>query len=237
MDGFIGRKGELNTLQTVLGQRSASFIVVNGRRRIGKSRLIAEFAKSYTYYVFNGLPPRKGITVEDQRKEFMRQFREQFEFPSVTVSDWGDIFSLLGQQTKQGRIVILFDEITWMAIDDPDFLGKLKIAWDTQFSKNSKLILFLCGSVSSWIEKNLLSSTAYLGRPTLHIQLDELPLADCKRFWGAKAEAISAYEKFKILSVTGGVPRYLELINPNLTAEDNIRNLFFKKESALYRYR
>lgn len=120
-----------------------------------------------------------------------------------------------------------------MAFDDPTFLAKLKTAWDDYFSKNPELTLILCGSVSSWIRDNIINDTAFLGRITLDMSLDELPLNVCNEFWGAQKEKISAYEKLKLLSVTGGVPRYLELIKPNLTAEENIRQMCFIKESML----
>jgi len=233
MDGFIGRDRELAKLERLLELRSASLVIISGRRRIGKSRLISEFGKGYKFYKFVGLVPRKDSTAQTQRDEFMRQFREQFDLPIAGISDWGDLFTILAKQTSRGRIVILLDEITWIADGDADFLGKLKTAWDDHFSKNSKLILIICGSVSSWIETNLISSSAYLGRPTLHIKLGELPLFHCDKFWRNNGAFISAYEKLKILAVTGGVPRYLELVNTKLTSEENIRNLFFDKDSVL----
>lgn len=234
MDSFLGRAPELKKINKILELRSASLVVINGRRRIGKSRLIAEFAKPYTFYQFAGLAPREGIQAQDQRNEFMRQFDEQFHIPIAGITDWGALFMLLAKQTQQGRVIILFDEISWMAKGDADFLGKLKTVWDDHLSKNAELILFLCGSVSSWIEDNLLGNTAFLGRPTLHITLKELSLPDCNHFWNNENDFISAYEKLKILSITGGVPRYLELINPKLTAEENIKTLFFDKDSALF---
>ena len=115
-----------------------------------------------------------------------------------------------------------------MATGDPNFLGKLKIAWDMHFSDNPKLVLILCGSVSAWIEKNILSNTGYLGRPSLQMTLDELPLEDCYKFWKNTQGNISAYEILKVLAVTGGVPRYLELVNPQMRAEDNITKYIFK---------
>lgn len=121
-----------------------------------------------------------------------------------------------------------------MAIGDPNFLGKLKIAWDMHFSHNPQLVFILCGSVSAWIEKNILSNTGYLGRPSLHMTLDELPLEDCYKFWKNTQGNISAYEILKVLAVTGGVPRYLELVNPQMSAENNITNLCFNANSALY---
>ena len=233
MPDFIGRQVELNALNTLLELRQASLVVMNGRRRIGKSRLIAEFAKPYPFYKFTGLAPHPDMTAQDQRNEFMRQFNEYFGIPIAGITDWGVLLTLLAKQTQSGRVVILFDEISWMADGDVTFLPKLKTLWDDLFSKNSALILFLCGSVSTWIEENLIASTAFLGRPTMHIQLKELILSECAQFWDDGMPACTAYEKLKTLSVTGGVPRYLELMNPKQTAEDNIRRLFFSKESML----
>lgn len=230
---FIGRNRELAQMNSMLTRSVASMIVIRGRRRIGKSRLIKEFIKPFKSYVFMGLPPTEAITAQDQRNEFSRQFKQQFSF-STSAEDWSDLFFLLAKQCVHGRVVIVFDEISWMASGDQHFLGKLKTAWDLYFSENPELILILCGSVSAWIEKNILSNTGYLGRPSLHMTIDELPLEDCYKFWKNKENNLSTFEILKVLSVTGGVPRYLELVNPSVSAEENIRNLCFNKNSALY---
>lgn len=230
---FIGRKHELAQMNSVLARPAANMIVIRGRRRIGKSRLIKEFIKPFKSYIFMGLPPTETITAQDQRDEFNRQFKQQFSF-SLASDDWGDLFTALAKQCVTGRVVIVFDEISWMATGDQHFLGKLKTVWDLHFSENPELILILCGSVSAWIEKNILSSTGYLGRPGLHMTVDELPLDDCYKFWKNKENNLSTFEILKVLAITGGVPRYLELINPCVTAEDNIRNLCFNENGALY---
>lgn len=232
---FIGRETELKALKELLKKKTASLAIIQGRRRIGKSRLIQEFAKGEKFYSFMGLEPSKETDAQTQRDEFCRQLGEQCGLPGLHMKDWGDIFSLLAKQASKGRVILLLDEISWMAFDDPTFLGKLKNAWDTQFSKNSKLILILCGSVSSWIEKNIISSTAFLGRPSFYLNLEELPLEACNYFWGKYRDRISAYEKLKVLSVTGGVPRYLEFIMPTLSAEENIKQMCFLKTSPLFK--
>lgn len=229
---FVGRKSELAQMNNLLARPAANMFVIRGRRRIGKSRLIKEFAKPYKAYFFMGLAPKESITAQDQRNEFSRQFKEQFGF-SVHSQDWGDLFTRLAKQCQQERVIVVFDEITWMATGDPLFLGKLKTAWDMHFSDNPKLVLILCGSVSAWIENNILSDTGYLGRPSLQMTLRELPLEDCYKFWKNTRGNISAYEILKVLAVTGGVPRYLELINPMISAEDNITELCFKDNAAL----
>ena len=73
----------------------------------------------------------------------------------------------LAQKTQEGPVLIVLDEITWMGFKDHEFLGHLKNAWDLCFSKNPNLILALSGSMSAWIEDNILSSTGFLGRESL----------------------------------------------------------------------
>ncbi len=230
---FIGRKRELKSLSKLLKKGAASLVVVQGRRRIGKSRLIEEFAKDHTFYQFSGIPPTNSTTHKSQLSDFANQLSRQTGLPEINARDWNDLFIFLHEKTNSGRVIILFDEISWMGSKDPDFLGKLKNAWDIYFKKNPQLILILCGSVSSWIEKNIISSTGYLGRISYTLTLEELPLKDCNEFWQTRGFYVSPFEKLKLLSVTGGVPRYLELITPSLSAEENIKDLCFTKGGPL----
>ena len=235
MKTFIGRQQELAELELLLDKKVASLVAIRGRRRIGKSRLIEEFGKSAKFYEFSGLPPTKQTTAKKQRSEFVRQFKEKYGYSSVEVDDWGDIFSLLAKQTARGRVIILLDEISWMGSKDPTFLGKLKIAWDLYFKKNPQLILILCGSVSAWIEKNILSHTGFLGRISLSMEIEELPLPDCQKLLEQLGCKYSPYEFFKLLGVTGGIPRYLEEIKRKLTVDENIKKICFQKNGLLYR--
>jgi len=232
---FVGRKKELESLNGLWKKNIASFVVIKGRRRIGKSRLIEKFAENIHFVSFSGLPPHPKIKAQDQRDEFARQLGRIFRIPTPYCKDWGDLFWHLAHHTQKGPVIISLDEISWMGMKDPTFLGKLKTAWDQYFKKNPQLILIVCGSVSSWIDKNILSSTGFVGRIDLVISLGELSLSECNQFWGKQTKNISAYEKFKILSITGGVPRYLENIIPSINAEELIRQLCFTPEGFLFR--
>lgn len=233
MTSFIGREAELKTLEGVSRKNSASLIVLKGRRRIGKSRLIEEFAKSQQFYSFTGLPPTSETTAQSQREAFAKQFKKAFNVSPEKIDDWWDLLWSVAELTKEDKTIILFDEISWMGSKDADFLGKLKTVWDNYFKKNSKLILILCGSISSWIEENILSSTGFMGRLSLTLTLEELPLHECNKFWNTY-KSLSAYEKFKVLAVTGGIPRYLEEVQSHLPAEENIRQLSFNKSGILF---
>lgn len=234
MTKFIGRERELGLLKDLRYKDSASLVVITGRRRVGKSRLIAEFSRDMQRIMISGLPPTTGITAKTQRIEFAAQMARALQAPEMHSDDWGTLFWNLAEQTKHAKVVILLDEISWLGMKDPTFLGKLKNAWDLHFSKNSNLILILCGSISSWIEKNIISSTGFMGRISLKLNLKELPLTACNDFFGKYKNNISAFEKFKILSVTGGIPQYLEHILPRYSAEENIKKMCFIKEGVLF---
>ena len=231
---FFGREKELRLLRDRMTKRSASFVAIRGRRRIGKSRLIAEFSKEFSKkYFFTGLPPSDKKAAQSQRNEFVRQMKKQ-GLPGMSGEDWGDIFWGLGKVCENGPVLIVLDEIAWIGSKDPEFLGKLKVAWDQYFEVNPQLVLVIASSVSSWIDKNILKSTGFFGRVDLTLTLKELPLKDCVKFWGKRGKSISAYEKLKILGVTGGVPKYLDAIDPKKTAEENIQELCFTDSGLLF---
>jgi hypothetical protein len=233
MGNFIGREPELKFLNKLFEKNSASLIVIRGRRRVGKSRLVEEFAKEYKFCRFSGVPPTNSTTAQSQRDEFASQLGSILGISGIKSDDWNTLFILLSKEIQKGKVVLLFDEISWMGSKDPEFLGKLKTAWDIYFKKNDKLIFILCGSASFWIEENILNNTGFLGRISHTLTVEELPLKDCKLFWGRRGKHISAYEKFQVLSVIGGIPKYLEEIDPAMTAEQNIKKLCFTKGGLL----
>jgi len=230
---FIGREDQLQKLHDLLSKKTASIVVIKGRRRVGKSRLIEEFCHGMQSYTFSGLAPEDHITAQDQRNEFAHQLHYQTDVEELKTTNWSELFNKLAENVKTERKIVVFDEITWMAQDDPAFLAKLKNAWDLHLKKNPRLIFILCGSVSAWIEKNLISSTGYFGRISQKITLKELPLHHCNAMLNAIGFTRSSLEKFIILSLTGGIPWYLEQINPNYSAPDNIKRLCFDADGLL----
>ena len=231
---FVGRKEELELLNDLIQKKSASLITIQGRRRIGKSRLVEEFAKKYKFIEISALAPSKNTSADLQRFAFAQQLSKYFPIDKLDSSDWMPIFSFLAQHVAQGRYVILFDEISWMGSCDPDFIAKLKNAWDIEFKYNPQLIMVLCGSVSIWIQEHIIQSTAFLGRLSLTLKLNELSLEECNEFLNEIGFVKQPHERLKILSITGGIPRYLEEIKPNKTADQNIIDLCFKKSGILF---
>lgn len=236
MSTFIGREQERNEFRAILAKKTSSLVTCQGRRRIGKSRFIRECAKKADgFFEFSGLPPRPGLTKQEQLAVFAEQLARQSKAPRLTLDDWATAFQLLASQLPaKGTVVILLDEISWMGIGEPDFAGYIKNAWDNLFSRRAKTVVVLCGSVSSWIEENILNSTGFVGRCSWQFHLQPLKLHECEQFWGRSASRISTTEKLRFLAVIGGIPRYLEELNPKQTAEQNISRLCFHPSGMLF---
>jgi hypothetical protein len=231
---FLGRKQELSRLSRLKRLKKASLVVIKGRRRVGKSTLVREFAKRKRLISLSGLPPASGMTQQKQRDEFGDQLCIQLGLPRVSFSTWSDAFRFLGSRIgNEEEVILLFDEISWMGGLDPSFLGSLKTWWDQEASGKQGLVLILCGSISIWIEKNILRSTGFVGRISLVIHLKPLSLQESVCFLRKKGFSGSIYEILKILSVTGGIPWYLDLIDPKETADQNIYELCFEPASQL----
>jgi hypothetical protein len=232
---FFGRERELEEFRQLMKKPTSSLVVCQGRRRIGKSTFFKHAAKDADHFLqFEGLAPRSGITKQVQLDAFAQRLATQTRAPKLELTSWPQAFQLLSSLLPtSGWTVLLLDEISWMATGEPDFAGQLKVAWDSYFSNRSRLIVVLCGSVSSWIETNILQSTGFVGRTSWTVQLPPLPLPACNQFWRGKS--VSALEKLKVLSVTGGVPRYLEEMDPAQTAEQTIERLCFHPGGPLFK--
>lgn len=233
---FIGREEELALLGRLWNKSCASLVTCRGRRRIGKSRLIEEFAlRSQSAFIcLDGLAPRVGLDNAAQLKNFHIKLSQYTQVQNIP-DNWYEAFSRLNACIDdQRRTVILLDELSWMGMYDPDFPGYLKSAWDSFFKKHDRLIMVLCGSVSTWITENILNNTAFVGRRSCDILLGELSLHDSLKFWGSKLPRWSTEELTAILSITGGIPRYLEEIDTSLTADENIRQMCFTPSGILF---
>lgn len=238
MSTFIGRGRELAKLKELVRLDVSSLVVIKGRRRVGKSRLATEFAGTLTSYqtiLLTGLAPDVHTTAESEREDFALQLARALSIPAPRADDWNTLLWALADRTAKGRWVIILDEINWLGTKDPTFLPKLKSAWDLYFSKNNKLILILSGSLTSWIDRNILHSTGFVGRVHLDLTLDELPLHDCARFLSGAKHPLSSHERFRIVAVTGGVPSYLERVDPTTSADANIHRLCFTPDGFLFR--
>jgi AAA+ ATPase superfamily predicted ATPase len=237
MKPFFGRAQELSELDATARLPGAKFIVIKGRRRVGKSRLAQEFGKRHpdmALYYLTGLPPSDPPAAQRERENFASQLSRVFKIPKPTSDNWDELLWHLADRVKSGNAILVLDEINWIGHADRKFSSKLWALWETELSGLSNFILILSGSLAGWIDDQFSSHTGYLGRISWNTTLDELPLRDALLFFGVRRARISIYEQLTILLITGGIPRYLEEIDPRQTAEENIKRLCFSQAGLLF---
>lgn len=233
MKPFVGRAYELKQLSDLRASDQARLVVIKGRRRIGKSRLVQEFARNQVFLSFSGIAPIEKVTAQDQRDTFAMQLSKITQTPPQTFTNWEEAFNVLTQHISHQPTVILFDEISWMGSCDPTFVPKLKNWWDLKLQQFPQVVLVFCGSVSTWIEENIINSTSFFGRISLYIELLELYINESYDFLKINGINYPAYDTFRLLSITGGVPWYLEQIVRNQTVDENITRLCFQPNGLL----
>ena len=236
MQRFFGRERIFQMLDDLWGKNVSSFVTCRGRRRVGKSTLIERFAErsGARFIKIEGSKPNDKTTDEDERRAFALQLAAQSEAETTCPDNWLNAFIRLYKEIDdETRTVVLLDEVSWMGCFDNMFSATLKIAWDNYLKKRSHLIFVVCGSVSTWIRDNIIDNKAFYGRRSLDLVIPELPLAECIKFWGEKRECVSEREILDVLAVTGGIPRYLEELNPSLSCEENLRRMCFVPNSPL----
>ena len=233
---FFGRERQLEDLKALWGKRVSSLCTCRGRRRIGKSTLIEQFARisNARFIKIEGVRPKEGYTNEDELSAFAIQLAAQTGAEETVPKNWLSAFIRLDKEIRDNeKTVVLIDEVSWFGYYDQMFSDMVKIAWDNYWKKHDRLIVVLCGSISGWIKENFIDNGAFYGRRSLDMIVGELPLSQCIKFWGASAGRIELREMLDVLSVTGGVPRYLEEIDPGLSAVENIKKMAFRAKSIL----
>ena len=105
MSDFLGREYEIGLLNNLLSKKTASLVVIKGRRRIGKSRLVEEFAKAHRFYSFSGIPPHQKTTDISEKEAFLKQLKKYFKNVTIENNDWWDMLWFLAEKTKKGRLL------------------------------------------------------------------------------------------------------------------------------------
>jgi predicted AAA+ superfamily ATPase len=219
---FIGRQYETRLIQEKLADTSkAQLIILYGRRRVGKSTLIRKSLKRQKNVLFfEGI---QGRSTRDQIDQFLVDLSTQTGRVKLAAKNWREAFQGLEETIQKGRWFLVLDELPWMAAGRSQMISDLKLFWDRWSSSNRNLVLFLCGSVASFMVKHLIHSKSLHNRKTLEIHLMPLSPAETSLFIPKR----SFWEKAQLYMTLGGIPKYLEQINPRLSIEKNINQLCF----------
>jgi uncharacterized protein len=223
---FIGREAQLASLRRFSEDpRGARMTALYGRRRIGKTRLVREAYQGFRLLQFEGL---EGVSSREQRRHFMKTLHRYSGSVAHRLrgdADWEDLLILLAEYVAGEPTVVFFDEFQWMAAGRGELVSKLKFVWDNYFTARGPIHLVLCGSISSFLVRKVVRSKALYGRIDEIIDLGPLDFASAREGFFASR---SSREALELYLAFGGVPKYLELIDPRRSARRNIADLCFR---------
>ena len=225
---FIGREKELSYLNEFYQKPGVGMTVIYGRRRIGKSTLISEFVKDKKVIFYTATKVGKERNLELFSKQVTDVFLagiQDINFRTIEA-----VFDFIVQNMSDEKMLLVIDELPYWAEKDEVLLSVLQKYIDTVWQdKNLKIIL--CGSALSFMENKVLSEKSPLfGRRDSQIKLEAFDYLDAAHF----VPKYSYEDKAICYGITGGVAKYLSMIDPKKNLDENIVRLFFRTDGYLY---
>ena len=225
---FIGRERELASLRQLYSSDKFEFVVLYGRRRVGKTALINHFIDGKKAIYFMGVESNAKQNLENFSKsiiEYASGIEAETSFASFQAA-LETVFRL----SENERIILAVDEYPYVARASKSLASTLQLLID-KYKDRSKLMLILCGSSMSYMEDHVLAYKAPLyGRRTAQIKLQPFDFEETCRYFGN----FSTEEKALAYGIVGGTPQYLLQMNDRLSIEENVKNTYLNPTSSLY---
>jgi uncharacterized protein len=226
---FVNRVSELALLEKHYHSNRAELFVLYGRRRVGKTELLAHFCEGKPHVFF----------VADQVSEQVLRTNLSMAINdaifgagqvSAVYNTWDDLFNTLARQAQSKRLIVVIDEFLYLVGAYPPLASILQRIWD-QTLKNSQIMLILNGSYIGMMEETVLGYQAPLyGRRTAQYLLEPLDFLDAQYFF----QPYAPDDRLRAYAVYGGTPDYLQTIRPENTLETNIIETILERGSPLY---
>lgn len=225
---FVGRENELKSLHELYNKDGFGMSIIYGRRRIGKSTLITRFMEGKKAIFYTATKVGKERNLELFSKQVISILDPAFENASFTSIE--AVFDFISRKMPDEKLILVIDELPYWAEKDEALLSVLQKYIDTEW-KDKNLMIILCGSALSFMENKVLSEKSPLfGRRDSQIKLEAFNYRDSALF----VPNYSAEDKAICYGITGGVAKYLSLIDGDKSLDDNIKRLFFHTDGYLY---
>lgn len=232
---IIGREKEQCELKRLYESGRSEFLMVYGRRRVGKTFLIREFFKNHFDFYATGI-------ARGTKKEQLMNFRMAIasyndEMAPNQFENWFEAFKALKQlleKTKSKRKVVFLDELPWMDTPKSDFVKALEHFWNTWASARDDIMIIVCGSAASWMVKNIVKNHGGLhNRITFKMKVMPFNLIETKAYLHSKGVRWENNMIAECYMILGGIPYYLDLIDKNKSLAQNIDQMFFDESPLL----
>ena len=227
---FIGREAELQFLNDKYEENKGQLIVLYGRRRVGKTETLREFCKGKPHIFFSCTQTTDRVQLAKFSKQLLKEDIPAKQYVTE-FADWEKAFrAILDLPYGDEKKLVIIDEFPYMCRGNKSIPSILQNLWDAEF-KNSNVMLILCGSAMSFIEKELLAEKNPLyGRATGIYKMKEMGFYDAIKFF----PDYSTKDKVITYAVLGGIPHYLNQWNPKLSVAENIKRNILTKGCILY---
>jgi AAA+ ATPase superfamily predicted ATPase len=226
MTRFVGRQRELAELNTLLAEPGPQFLILYGRRRVGKTTLLLHWAQEsgvpFVYWVANRLSPALQLRSFSQAL-YNATHPETPADAEFTYPSWEMALVQAVELAAEQRLILILDEFPYVAEAEPGLPSVLQNTWDHRL-KATQIFLVLAGSHIGMMTGLLHYHAPLYGRFTAHLHLKPLPFA-------ATAEFLPRYpaaERVAVYAILGGIPAYLERFDGALSLADNVKRHIFR---------
>lgn len=231
---MIGRTTEKARLLKYAESDESEFVAVYGRRRVGKTYLIRQTFQDRFAFQHTGVA--RGRTKE-QLNAFGDSLREWGSEFKGAPKDWFDAFNLLKaviMKSNQKRKVVFLDELSYLDTKGSRFIPALEHFWNGWVSARDDVLLIICGSATSWIINKVIKDKGGLhNRVTGRISLQPFTLKECEDYVASRGIVMTRYQIAEMYMVLGGIPFYWRHLEPDLSADQNVDDLFFARANKL----
>ena len=232
---IIGRYKEQADFQCFVEEKQPEFVVVYGRRRVGKTFLIKEFFNQKFAFYTTGLA---NADKQEQLNNFNVSLGHYAKTPYPRVSSWMEAFRqlihLLENNKQRGKKVVFIDEMPWLDTPKSGFLTGLEYFWNSWASAHPDILLIVCGSATSWITNKLLKNKGGLyNRVTRRMFIAPFSLNECEAYFADKKMGYTQRDIVESYMVFGGIPFYLNLFKKGKSVAQNIDLMCFNENAPL----
>lgn len=237
-----GREKDIAILEQLYASKRPEFVVVYGRRRVGKTYLVSELFKSRFAFYHTGLSPlnhNKKKLLSDQLSAFyitLREYGLDSDIPHP--QNWLDAFELLKtlliRQKNGQRQVVFIDEMPWLDTPRSNFITAFEHFWNGWGARQEDLMLIVCGSATSWIKQTLINNKGGLyNRLTREIKLLPFNLHETEQLLKDNGVRWSRYDIAQFHMIAGGIPQYINFVQPKQSLPQAVDAIFFADQAPL----
>jgi AAA+ ATPase superfamily predicted ATPase len=224
---FIDREKELSFLESKFREKRSQFIILWGKRRVGKTELVKQFVRNKPHVYFLS----ESTSEQEQLNRFSKAIGQFFGEPLLETrgfASWEESFEYV--KTKNRRFILAIDEFPYLIISNPAITSIFQKAWD-EYWHDSRIFLIMLGSSIAMMENEVLGYRSPLyGRRTGQWRVDPMTFASVSGFRKNK----SFEDRLSHYSTAGGIPAYWLQFNPNFGFWKNLEHSVLQKGQMLY---